>query len=488
MSKYLYGAAVQGIQGFIFQTNKLREIVGASDLVAQICTTVFTDLIGKTAFEGGSPQAEMVVSAAGNIKCLFRDEKLCKKAVSEFSRIVMLKAPGITISQAVVELSQDGDFASAVEELEKRLRIQRNMPAPSLTIGLTAIERSHTTGFPAITEDDDGKWIDEGTNKKRAAANRQDLTLCRKSFGEQIKNENVPNELKYITGKNDWIAIIHADGNGLGKIIEKKGHDKTELHKFSTDLDDATAKAAQASYQAVRQAFDIKKTIPLRPIILGGDDMTIICRADIAFLYASEFLKNFEQETAKKGMRLTACAGIAFIKSKFPFHYGYQLAESLCEQAKKDARQLASNSPSCLMFHKVQGAFFDNYETIVRQELTLPQNRSFVFGPYYLDKNIQGRWDVSKLEEALSLKENNNLKNAIREWSGLMFENPAMAEQRIRRAIALIDDDRRSKDEEKEQLKKMIESITKGESRLNKTCYPANDILTLLTVANQETK
>lgn len=25
--KYLYGAAVQGIQGFIFGTNKLREIV-----------------------------------------------------------------------------------------------------------------------------------------------------------------------------------------------------------------------------------------------------------------------------------------------------------------------------------------------------------------------------------------------------------------------------------------------------------------------------
>ena len=37
--KYLYGAAIQGIQSFIFQTNKLQEIVGASELIEIICST-----------------------------------------------------------------------------------------------------------------------------------------------------------------------------------------------------------------------------------------------------------------------------------------------------------------------------------------------------------------------------------------------------------------------------------------------------------------
>lgn len=36
--RYLYGASVQGIQSFIFATNRLREIVGASDLVEEIAT------------------------------------------------------------------------------------------------------------------------------------------------------------------------------------------------------------------------------------------------------------------------------------------------------------------------------------------------------------------------------------------------------------------------------------------------------------------
>ena len=46
MNQYLYGAAVQGIQSFIFQTNTLREIVGASELVEEICTKMFAEQLG----------------------------------------------------------------------------------------------------------------------------------------------------------------------------------------------------------------------------------------------------------------------------------------------------------------------------------------------------------------------------------------------------------------------------------------------------------
>ncbi len=69
MSKYLYGASVQGIQGFIFSTNKLKDIVGASELVEQICTTVFD----KFAVNG-----ESVVQAAGNIKFFLMKKQIVK--------------------------------------------------------------------------------------------------------------------------------------------------------------------------------------------------------------------------------------------------------------------------------------------------------------------------------------------------------------------------------------------------------------------------
>ncbi len=96
---YLYGAAIQGIQGFIFQTNELKDIVGASEMVEEICTNMFS----KRFLADG----ELIVSAAGNIKCLFSSEEQCRAAVMSFPKAVMEAAPGITISQAVIKTIED---------------------------------------------------------------------------------------------------------------------------------------------------------------------------------------------------------------------------------------------------------------------------------------------------------------------------------------------------------------------------------------------
>ena len=65
--KYLYGAAVQGIQNFIFQTNELKDIVGASELVEEICTSAFDEF--------ASENGESILRAAGNIKFIFNEEE-----------------------------------------------------------------------------------------------------------------------------------------------------------------------------------------------------------------------------------------------------------------------------------------------------------------------------------------------------------------------------------------------------------------------------
>lgn len=76
-TKYLYGAAVQGIQGFIFQTNKLREIVGASELVEEICTDMFVDLFPKVGVK--YEDENCILHVAGNIKYIFDNEDECNK-------------------------------------------------------------------------------------------------------------------------------------------------------------------------------------------------------------------------------------------------------------------------------------------------------------------------------------------------------------------------------------------------------------------------
>ena len=118
MEKYLYGAAVQGIQQFIYKTNELKDIVGASELVEQICSDLFQDLLyGEDPDKKLSDDENAIVHAAGNIKYIFSADNLdnCRKIVREFPKTVVEFAPTVTVSQAVVRFDNENEgFSKAV--------------------------------------------------------------------------------------------------------------------------------------------------------------------------------------------------------------------------------------------------------------------------------------------------------------------------------------------------------------------------------------
>jgi hypothetical protein len=505
-TEYLYGAAVQGIQSFIFQTNELKDIVGASELVEQIC---------KTDFEEFAKNGEIILHAAGNIKCIFKDENECKNAVLNFPEKVMEKAPGITISQAVVTMK--GKFASfpeAVNELERRLRIQRNKPLRSMTLGLMGVRRSRTTGLPA-TEVIKGDYIDSATFNKRYEWNDKKLKefrkrttkkLCEKSIGHSLDDDEIAYNIGQITKDNDWIAVIHADGNGLGQIVQKIGSDKDKFKEFSEKLDEATMAASVAAYNRIAEQFnfDREKVIPIRPIVLGGDDFTVICRGDFAIPYVTEFLRQFETETKEKlgktikdnnvfgnekADKLTACAGVAFIKSSFPFYYGYNLAESLCGRAKKDAKKAENlrdnQAQSCLMFHKVQDSFVIDFNEIAKRELTpIVDAVSFEYGPYYINP-IDSRMSIDKLisyPEKLSSKEGNAIKSHMRQWMSLLHDKGEEAATRKIDRLRVISSNNSLIDE----LLQCTEKVNETGNEIK--VYPVYDILSVCSIVNQKTK
>ena len=508
MSKYyLYAAAVQGIQDFIFKTNELKHIVGASELVEQICTSAFEEFEAKEKGKG-----ESVVRAAGNIKYVYQSLEDCKKAFRNFPRKIMLLAPGITVSQAVAAYDDESQFGSAIDEVERLLKTQRNKAPKSVMGGLMGIKRANNTGLPATSINKDGKYLDDSTIQKETF--NQAKILCENSFNlKQISDKQVAYNISDITGKNDWIAIIHADGNGLGKVVQKVGKNKEVFREFSQKLDEATKAAAHAAYDNLKFAGKINesKIIPIRPVVLSGDDMTVIIRGDLAIEYAKVFISAFETETKNRLSaiikdnhvfadgkdnhvfadgkdNLTACAGIAFIKSSYPFYYGYQLAEELCGQAKKDTKAIArergseDNLPdSCLMFHKVQDSFITDYDAIVERELTIRSDSEsrplFKAGPYYLDSPQVGKPTVDELEKysnRLNGENGNGVKSGIRNWISLRIEDKAKAEQRKKRMIGLFSTN------DKETINLLTDEKTGR-------CL-AYDVLALNTIMNQQTK
>lgn len=506
MGRYLYGASIQGIQNYIFQTNELKDIIGASELVNEICHK-FKAMYG----EDSEHRGKMIVHAAGNIKCIFDDEDACRDAVRNFPRFAMEMAPGITISQAVVKIKDDSEYAKKAEELEQRLHAQRNHPVKSLTTGLMAIERSRKTGLPATTikyaqdKKEKDEYLDEGIVAKR---NEKGCDLYRKLTGEDIKTGNRAYDTKDLTGHNDWIAVIHADGNGLGEVVAELSGDYQRFKDFSDNLDKATIAAAQAAYTATKEKEEDEKAnrtlekLKIRPIVIGGDDLTVICRGDLAVKFVKEYLEAFEKETKERiGKKLTACAGIAFIKSSYPFYYGYDLAEALCGEAKKDAKSdkvkkaNGNQAPSCLMFHKVQSSFVEDYAEIKRKELTTVDGGSLCFGPYYLNKESvdkvkdRERWTIKELSETvdkLNKEDNNRVKTAIRQWLTLMHEDAGAAKQHSKRVKAVNLDS---------EFISIYDSVSTGIIKKDadgKDKDPklstAYDILSLLTIIEQETK
>lgn len=454
--KYLYGAAVQGIQGFIFQTNELREIVGASAIVAQICEDEFNE------FRTGT-EADNVLHAAGNIKYIFSKKDDCEKAVRKFPKKVLLKAPGITISQAVVKIGEGG-YKEAVEELEARLRTQRNRQPHPTTLGLMGIRRSRKTGLPAINGTDD----DAATTKKTEVTDEAHLSLLYDQFGKGWRFDSYScKNIERLTGDNDYVAIVHIDGNGLGQIVAAIGGDPVKFKDFSQKLDEATKAAAQKAFLNTKGDADRPWNI-LRPIVLSGDDHTVVCRGNIAVEYVMNFLQAFEDATKSLGEivaeaypganHLTACAGIAFIKSSYPFYYGYDLAEALCERSKKDAKQDCYKeknhgiAPSCLMFHKVQDSYVTSYDDIVRRELTPANGKTWEVGPYYLHAEdvdnercsidvLLGNVDKLDGKGSDAEKEANAIKSSLRKWLTAMHDDPAMAKQLVERMKTIRKDD-----------------------------------------------
>ncbi|PWK16971.1 hypothetical protein LV89_04629 [Arcicella aurantiaca] len=475
--KYLYGASVQGIQGFIFQTNKLKEIVGASELVEQICTTKFLEVVGIL-----NDDKNLIINAAGNIKYIFEDKTKCEHLVRIFPKVIMDFAPGITISQAVVPTT--GDLPKDIDCLEQLLKAQRSKASMPIETGFMGLERDRRAGGVAFISRNKRKGgieeICEATHKKLQKSDpeyqnkdkQQKENLFFKISNKVVSKEEVPLDVEKITesGKNSWLAIIHADGNALGILLQTLGRKlkenkfseekvKTVFSTFSKSLDNATKKAAQIAFTSIINVDLAKYKYPIRPVILGGDDLTVIIRADLALDFTIEFLKAFEKETEKQFKFLkndyqvegfengiTACAGIAYIKEKYPFHYGVHLAELLTGKAKKFSKEnkfkkYINNEgtnipPSSLSFYKVQSSFIERLEDMTEKTLTATiSNVSFDYGPYLIHPD-KGEPNVEMLDEMLkelakeATPENDKSKRVskLRQWISELYKDKSTAD------------------------------------------------------------
>lgn len=422
-NNYLYGFTVQGIQSYIFGTNKLKEIIGASEIIENICTSKFNDFIKKNKIKNGVS----FLQAAGNIRFATSKEN-AQTILKKYDLIIQKYAPGLPFSSAVVEIS---DINEARYNLDNLLRAERNLTYTTDPLGVMPRSEHRRTGDFAFKEIHDKTYketfLDPASSQKHAHKEAEILTS---KLILDDKNVSFPIKFSELTyeGKDSWLALIHIDGNGMGDKIRAilENGDISDLTAFSKAVDSCTKEAFNFAINKVfkdrvdfKNKEDNKKTTiyPFRPLVLGGDDVTVIMRSDLAIDFCLKYLKEFEELTEKSDKienKLTACAGIAFVKEKFPFHYSAHLAEELCVYAKNES----DREYSCLQFHKVTDSIISDYKEILTREYTEP----FTSGPYDLD-------GIEKIiKNVKNLAEDDSPKNKIREWVDVCFNNPNMKE------------------------------------------------------------
>jgi hypothetical protein len=169
-------------------------------------------------------------------------------------------------------------------------------------------------------------------------------------------------------GRNRW-AVVCMDGNDMGmqhrhmtRERQTSPEEMTEwLGKMSTALDTCTTEAVKAGIQkvisdwAATADFDKDRhegpvILPLRPLVVGGDDIVVLCHVAHAMSFVKEVMRVFKavsfEQQEKAGMvlwpatggRVSISAGVLYCPVSLPLHTAISYAESLLASAKQRGR------------------------------------------------------------------------------------------------------------------------------------------------------
>lgn len=386
-----------GIQPYIFGSNRLRENVGASYLVSQATDEWVKEVLkdlkknqnwniqipaqpeDKPHIEDGELTAELVYAGGGNTVLLFQTIDYAKEFTRKLSRRILEEAPGINLVATHKEFewnSKNDPLYQVIQNVMKnevdRAKQQRVPSAPLLGLGVTADCRSSRLVAVGISNEEQYKMpsghqaypISREIGAKLVAVNDANDQLKYFIFDPKKPHKKddykIPldvDDMGRSEGESSYIAIVHADGNNMGKRFQEVGIDKSnreyiiEIRKLSHSIQEAGKNALKKVYETVVKSLDSgslaekislkDNTLPFRPIVYGGDDVTFVCDGRLGLELAAIYLKAFEDQPVSYGDKLTACAGVCIVKSHYPFARGYELSEDLCKSAKKYAKSKA---------------------------------------------------------------------------------------------------------------------------------------------------
>ncbi|MDZ8227617.1 MULTISPECIES: Cas10/Cmr2 second palm domain-containing protein [unclassified Nostoc] len=420
-----------GKQNYIFNSNRLRENIGASFLLSQATKELVEDILEnnlgipksrqKQPIETSGLDAEIIYANGGNALILFKSRKIAVEFTRILSKKVLAEASGINLLVAHADFDWENDkLYEIMEDLKKNeiehQKYERIHSAPLLTLGVTAT--CNSTQLPAVDRSDkyinydddealDSYLISTETRQKLIAIKRANVKL--QQIFSEVVDESIyefPNRTDNLGRSKDessYVAVVHIDGNGMGDRFKKCGEGKENrdylnvMREFSKSVDSAGIKTLKAVAETLIKniesgrvegkidGFNLKQDsknnkvyLPFRPLVYGGDDITFICEGRLGLELAALCLQKFQEQKVTDGKPLTACAGVCIVKTHYPFSRAYKMSEDLCQSAKEfvktERQKHRVDYFSAIDWHFAASGLLGSISEIRRREYEVPKN------------------------------------------------------------------------------------------------------------------
>ncbi len=382
---YLLIVEVSQKQAYIFKSLRLRDNIRNSDNIAKATS--------KKYFEkkiSGYTSENMVYSGGGHTVLQFETKESAVKFAQELTSKARIDFEGMEIFAKIMEYNNDLSPAENIENLCKELERKKSLRKSAF--------RKIDFGIDTILETTSNKVQNEDEYKYK---------------GKKFKLAKDLKDLGGSKNDSDFIAVVHIDGNSMGDRVKnvrekygKKGVNwnkfKDTLNKFSESIDSQFKEAFYDMVNVVIEnilsgnliKLDVLDSIPIRKLILAGDDVCFVCDGRIGLECAYTFMKKLNQKSNQvDGEKYYAAAGVCIVHSKFPFYRAYNISESLCSSAKKLLADTATTG--CAIDWHIDFGEPDDNSREIKKRFIANDGTNMLLRPYFMCCDVK---DMRKYE------------------------------------------------------------------------------------------
>ncbi len=410
-NQFLVILEVSQKQNYVFKSNQLKQNVGASMIVRYV-----TEKIG----DSYCTEEERFFTGGGKGAYLFITKEKATDFIRKVSTEALIRFPGIELFAAIQEFNWEEDklpdvmFNCFAKLNKKKAARKESYRLYNLGIAQQSVDSQMPVSPNGMNDGfSQEAWVKERFADRRGSKeavegyrSQEDYFERPYPYGLMPSGEGTYSfplefeELGASFNEKSYLAVIAIDGNRMGELFQNFGDNFANRYenkdltislvnneyikaykKLSLKVDDIFRQAVTNANKVVIEKLEmlnskgidlIGNLLPIRPIVVSGDDICVVTDARIGLSYAKILLEqilacsdtNMDCDSFQINLKMYGCAGVAMVHNHYPFFLAHELAEELCSKAKQQIPFLDKTdgntnrndgNASYIDFHIVQG-------------------------------------------------------------------------------------------------------------------------------------